>query len=143
MFPIFPLKKKNVFKAVLSRGQKWVTKSFIVRALPNAGLNAGIAQEFTEAELSQTFYGLIASKKVGQAVARNKAKRRLREALRHNTEIRLRPGYSYVFVARVGLGQYSFEVLKTDISWALRSLIKVNQESATDKNALDAAKSPV
>jgi ribonuclease P protein component, eubacterial len=141
VFPIFPLKKKAVFKAVLSRGQKWITKSFIVRALPNADLQVGIAQQFTQAELSKTFYGLIASKKVGQAVGRNKAKRRLREALRHNAEIRLRPGYSYVFVARAGLVQYPFETLKTDMSWALRSLIKVNQEYATDKTAPDGAQS--
>jgi ribonuclease P protein component len=40
--------------------------------------------------------GFVAGKKVGNAVARNRAKRRLRAAAR---QISLAPGTSYVFVA--------------------------------------------
>ena len=44
--------------------------------------------------------GFTCSKKVGNAVARNRAKRRLREAARHVIPLQGRPGWDYVLVGR-------------------------------------------
>lgn len=41
-------------------------------------------------------YGLVAGRKIGNAVERNRAKRRLRHAIR---DARLRAGYDYVVLA--------------------------------------------
>lgn len=47
-------------------------------------------------EMSPTEVGFVAGKKVGNAVARNRAKRRLREAARR---VCLAPGTTYVVIA--------------------------------------------
>ena len=44
--------------------------------------------------------GFTCSKKVGNAVARNRAKRRLREAARHVLPALARPGWDYVLIGR-------------------------------------------
>lgn len=125
MTQIFPLKKSAVFKIVLSRGQKWVTKSFIVRALPCvAEQKNDKGVKSLDCDPKKIYYGIIASKKVGGAVMRNKAKRRLREALRHQADKCARPGNCYVFIARAALIQYPFQALINDLSWALQSLEK-------------------
>lgn len=46
--------------------------------------------------------GFTCSKKVGNAVARNRAKRRLREAARLALEPLARPGWDYVLIGRAG-----------------------------------------
>ena len=48
----------------------------------------------------QTRVGFTASKKIGNAVARNRAKRRLRAAARAVLAQNARPGWDYVLVAR-------------------------------------------
>ena len=50
----------------------------------------------TQSETSPTSVGFVAGKKVGNAVARNRAKRRLREATRR---VDLAPGTTYIVIA--------------------------------------------
>lgn len=46
--------------------------------------------------------GFTCSKKVGNAVARNRAKRRLREIARHVLPFKGKPGFDYVMIGRAG-----------------------------------------
>src|SRR5271154_4392841 len=46
--------------------------------------------------------GFTATRKVGGAVVRNRAKRRLREAARLTLPLHGKPGHDYVFIARGG-----------------------------------------
>ena len=57
--------------------------------------------------------GFTATKKLGNAVKRNRAKRRLRALFREFSSS-LQDG-SYVFVAKVGIFDSSYDVLKKDI----------------------------
>ena len=66
--------------------------------------------------------GFTASKKVGNAVARNRAKRRLREAARQVLSPVARPGTDYVLVARPGTLQAEFSRLLDDLGKALLTL---------------------
>lgn len=69
--------------------------------------------------------GFTASKKIGNAVARNRAKRRLRAIVREVLAQFARPGWDYVLVAKPGatiLRPYSD--LLTDLQTALRSVHK-------------------
>ena len=47
-------------------------------------------------------FGVTCSRKVGNAVARNRAKRRLREAARQVLPQAGRPGWDYVLIGRAG-----------------------------------------
>ena len=67
--------------------------------------------------------GFTASKKIGNAVARNRAKRRLREVARAILARDARPGWDYVLVAKPGATTTrDFTLLLDDLIAALRSV---------------------
>ena len=64
--------------------------------------------------------GFTCSKKVGNAVARNRAKRRLREIARALLPLSGRPGWDYVLIGRAGsTATLPFGQLKQDLATAL------------------------
>jgi ribonuclease P protein component len=65
--------------------------------------------------------GFTASKKIGNAVARNRAKRRLRAAAAQVLPLLGRDGHDYVLVARGTTVARPFAALKSDIVTALKS----------------------
>ncbi|MGB2201048.1 MAG: ribonuclease P protein component [Pseudooceanicola atlanticus] len=67
--------------------------------------------------------GFTCSKKVGNAVARNRAKRRLREVARLVLPEAGMAGYDYVLIGRHGAtAERDFEALKGDLRYALGKL---------------------
>lgn len=66
--------------------------------------------------------GFTASKKVGNAVVRNRAKRRMREAARAVLPLAATPGNDYVFIARASITNVTYERLINDLKKALQSL---------------------
>ena len=66
--------------------------------------------------------GFTATRKIGGAVVRNRAKRRLREAARMLLPLHGRPGHDYVFVARAGTPGREWGRLLDDVKTALISL---------------------
>jgi ribonuclease P protein component len=83
------VKESREFRKLFKSGKSRVTHAFVCYCAPNG--------------LEVNRLGLVASKKVGNAVARNRAKRVIREAFRLR-EPHLRDKqtvrYDYVFVAR-------------------------------------------
>ncbi len=64
--------------------------------------------------------GFTCSKKVGGAVARNRAKRRLREIARLDLSVGARPGWDYVLIGlRDRTAGRDFTALRSDLSRAL------------------------
>lgn len=63
--------------------------------------------------------GFTATRKVGGAVVRNRAKRRLREAARRLVPLHGRPGHDYVLIARMGAAERAWERLLDDVKTAL------------------------
>ena len=80
-----PLKLNHVFRRLYARGKSAVGPFVVVYAMKNG--------------LPQNRLGVTASTKLGHAVVRNRARRRLRECYRLH-EPALRPGYDLVLVAR-------------------------------------------
>ena len=67
--------------------------------------------------------GFTCSKKVGNAVARNRAKRRLREVARLVLPGQGKPGWDYVLIGRKdATAERDFEDLKGDLRFALKRL---------------------
>ena len=66
--------------------------------------------------------GFTATRKVGNAVIRNRAKRRLREAARAATPLLAVPGSDYVFIARMGTVDRPWDRLLDEVKSALTRL---------------------
>ena len=64
--------------------------------------------------------GLITSKKVGSAVCRNRAKRRLREIFRTNKH-KLTPGLDIIFILKPQITSIGYSKLKTAVLDCLKS----------------------
>ncbi len=64
--------------------------------------------------------GFTCSKKVGNSVARNRAKRRLREIARKVLPIQGQPGWDYVLIGRAEVtATHDIEQMARDLEWAL------------------------
>jgi ribonuclease P protein component len=63
--------------------------------------------------------GFTATRRIGGAVVRNRAKRRLREAARFVAPLHARPGCDYVFIARGGTASRPWAPLLDDMKSAL------------------------
>ncbi|RFP90348.1 ribonuclease P protein component [Rhodobacteraceae bacterium 63075] len=67
--------------------------------------------------------GFTCSKKVGNAVGRNRAKRRLREMARLVLPAHGRPGWDYVLIGRhEATAARDFAALQSDLEYALRKV---------------------
>lgn len=74
--------------------------------------------------------GFTATRKIGGAVERNRAKRRLREAARLLLPQFARPGVDYVFIARGGTPNRAWLRLLDDVKSALISLAADSENRA-------------
>ena len=79
--------------------------------------------------------GFTATRRIGGAVVRNRAKRRLREAARVMLPLHGRAGFDYVFIARGGTTARPWLRLLDDMKSALISLA-ANQTPATRSPAV-------
>ncbi|MBN8606437.1 MAG: ribonuclease P protein component [Caulobacterales bacterium] len=89
--------------------------------------------------------GFTASKKVGGAVARNRAKRRLREAARQLLPQHGQAGVDYVLVARQSTPEAPWAALLDDVGNALirlRADLETGRPHAPKKRASSAPKTP-
>jgi ribonuclease P protein component len=66
--------------------------------------------------------GFTASRRVGGAVARNRARRRLRAAAREIIPGQGHPGWDYVLIARKGTPTRAYPALMADLSAALERM---------------------
>ena len=80
---------------------------------------------FRADDLALVRVGFTASKKIGNAVFRNRAKRRMRALARAILPMGARPGWDYVLVARPGVTvDRTFTLLLDDLTIALRQVHK-------------------
>lgn len=75
--------------------------------------------------------GFTASRKVGNAVARNRARRRLKALVQELLPDHAMPGHDYVLVARQATPAREFAALRRDLESALKKL-KLWQDTVTE-----------
>ncbi len=81
--------------------------------------------------------GFTATRKIGNAVVRNRAKRRLREAARLLLPELGRPGHDYVFIARQGAAQRPWPRLLDDVKSALIRLAAEDGARSSGQRRVD------
>jgi ribonuclease P protein component len=110
VFALQVLKKRPDFLRA-AQGRRQGTAGFLLQARNRGDASAAVRVGFT------------CSKKLGNAVARNRAKRRLREIARQVLPGGARPGWDYVLVGRPGAtAEREFALLLDDLATALRSV---------------------
>ena len=77
-------------------------------------------QKFNRKDEGIPRYGITATKKIGIAVNRNKAKRRLRHAIKEILPKLGKNGYDYVVVATKNTNILPWEVIKSDLEKAFK-----------------------
>lgn len=88
--------KKSEFKKVYSSAKSLSGKTVIVLCVKN--------------NMQQNRLGIVASKKTGNSVKRNKARRRIKEIYRMN-ESNLLKGYDIIIIAKAAIHEASFAEL--------------------------------
>ena len=76
--------------------------------------------------------GITVSRKVGNAVARNRARRRLRAVARETLPGQAMPGHDYVLIGRKGTLSRPYDALRGDLEGALAKLGLRRTRSSAD-----------
>jgi len=115
-FEIGRLKRRPEFLAVAGVRRKWVAPGVILQARRHDD------RQHPPAPGPAVRFGLTASKKVGNAVARNRARRRLRAAAMELLSAHGAPGYDLVLIARTETLVRGWGDLKADLTTGLKRL---------------------
>lgn len=104
------LKRRREFLRVAGARRSSAARGLVLQACPNADSSTGVR------------IGYTASRKVGNAVVRNRARRRLRAAVQKVMPLHAAVGYDYVVIARARTGERPFGALIHDLETALKRL---------------------
>lgn len=113
------LLKRSDFLACAASGRKWVRPSFV--------LQLKIRAETAEAEPR---LGFTTTKRLGNAVVRNRIRRRLREAARLALPKLALPHYDYVLIGRPDAATIDFAALQREIAEGMRKLHHIVAKSS-------------
>jgi ribonuclease P protein component len=115
------LKKRREFLRVKG-GAKWSGAGFLLDTRPSLG--AGPPR-----------FGFTVTKKLGNAVVRNRIRRRLKEAVRLSHGPHAKVDCDYVVVARPGALEMPFEDLCRDVVLALKRVHRLSETKTRPKPA--------
>jgi len=96
------LTKKDQYTAVYRKGNAFVSRVIVMKIIPN--------------QYNFSRYGFSVSKAVGNAVIRNRVKRRLREICRLQE---ISPGWDIVLIARRGVSTVQYHQLRDVVIYLL------------------------
>lgn len=102
------LKKHRQFVCVANKGQKLVSSGLILLYMPN--------------ETQYLRVGFTVTKKLGNAVVRNRIRRRLREVVRLGLQGFDKTGYDFVIIGRQATLIRPFKKLQNDFSKLLKEV---------------------
>lgn len=106
------LKRRSDFLRVARTGSKWVTKGLVMQAAPQRDYPSD----------NSARVGFTVSKKVGNAVKRNRARRRLKSAAQQVMPAHAAPAIDYVLIGRHTTLQRPWPKLVHDLETALKRI---------------------
>lgn len=110
---ILRIKKRKTFVATAQQGHKVVTTTLVLQACPVRAQN----------DCAQV--GFTVTKKVGNAVVRNRIRRRLRAAAQELMPDNAQAGWDYVLIGRLKALEEDYAVILRDMRYALRKAAKL------------------
>ena len=124
------LRIRREFLAV-AKGDKQVRRGLVLQARqrdvnPKTDLDA--ASDPASDAYTAIRFGLTATKKIGNAVTRNRTRRRLRVLAREILSAHGQPGYDYVLIGRAATKHRTWDGLVTDLRSALKKLHKTGNK---------------
>jgi len=94
---LYRLRKNSDIQRTRHKGRSKVTRNLVLVVLPN--------------QQNRSRFGFAVSKRIGNAVKRNKIKRQLREAARLR-QTQVKSGYDILFIARVPINHSSYQQIE-------------------------------
>ncbi len=113
--PVLGLKRRREFLRVAGAGHKWAAPGLILQARRRAPEDTKDGEEAFR-------IGFTVSRKVGGAVDRNRARRRLKAAAERVMPRHARPGHDLVLIGRRATLKRGFPALVGDLETALKKL---------------------
>jgi ribonuclease P protein component len=120
------LKRRSDFLRIARDGRKWVAPGLILQMR-----SRGMKQRGRE-PLPPIRVGFTASRRVGNAVSRNRVRRRLKSAVREVLAVHAKPDRDYVVIGRTATLKRPYAALLNDLETALK---RVGAYAAADKRA--------
>jgi len=97
------------------QGRTWADPRLVLSALPNG--------------LVYSRFGFVVSRRVGNAVERNRARRLIKEALRLHRP-RIRPGWDLVWIARTQMAEAEFSQVMQSVGVLLEQAGLLEEDEA-------------
>ena len=133
------LKRRPEFLRVAATRCKWAAPGLILQAAPAAsetpppsGGASVTADHHPSPETADLRVGFTCSKKVGNSVARNRAKRRLRAAAAELLPNLARPGFDYVLIGRHETLRRPYVQLLQDLRTALKRVGALRDQACAE-----------
>jgi ribonuclease P protein component len=124
------LKRRAEFLQVAAANRKWVAPGLILQVRRQPEPHASPTEAAAPAATAEAIrVGFTASRKVGNAVKRNRARRRLR-AVAEQVLPHAAPGNDFVLIARAATIDRDFDALRNDLVAGLKRLKLYQQGDA-------------
>lgn len=123
---ILQIRKSAEFQNIGKKGQKFYSKTILLISHLTPQI---YFQNLAEDKKAKDFcrVGYAVSKTVGNAVTRNRAKRRLRELFRAQASRHAKNNYDYVLIARREIAEADFDKISSDLKFCLKRIHLVVQ----------------
>jgi ribonuclease P protein component len=130
--PVGRLKRRADFLRVAAARRKWAAPGLILQVCPQPQPDPEAGVAVTNDMLLRI--GFTASRKVGNAVKRNRARRRLKAVAGEILPVMAKPGFDLVLIARPATVDRPFEALRQDLVQGLKRTQMVRTDAMRGKS---------